>query len=640
MFDAIRKYQRVLLIILLLLIFPAFVFFGVSGYDQFLSDDDSVAKVEGERITRQAFDQAMRRRLEQLREVLGDQIDASLLDTAEARREILDGLIVERLLAHEADRRHLSVSDGQLRNTILEIPGLRKPDGSFDMPRYQALLKGQGLSEASFEAQLRRDQTLRLLPDAAGAGAWMPAAVVDRLIALQEERRDIRILRFAPGEYAGGVRPTDEQLRKHYDDNAAAFETPESASVEYLVLSADDLARSISLSEDDLRSYYEQNKARYGAPEQRRASHILIRLEPGAPAAERERAMARARTLLAQAKGGADFAALARANSQDPGSAAQGGDLGLFTRDAMVKPFADAAFAMKVGEVSDVVESDFGLHVIRLSAIQPAGEQPFAAVRATIEAELRRQQAGRQFVEAAEAFTNLVYEQSDSLKPAAERFKLTIRTAPEVERRPAPDAAKSPLAHPRLLAALFADEAVKNRRNTEAIEVGANTLVAARIVEHRPARRKPFEAVRSEVLAQVIERESRRLAREAGEARLKALRGGEPAPSTLAPLRTIGRGADPQLPGESIDAIFRAPASGLPAWVGAPLPDGGYLIAQVLKATPPSPERVAERREGYASQLQRLQAQQDVATWLASLKAGAKIERFESRLAERNERNR
>jgi peptidyl-prolyl cis-trans isomerase D len=640
MFDAIRKYQRILLSILLLLIFPAFVFFGVSGYDQFLSDDDNVAKVGGARITRQEFDQATRRRLEQLREVLGDQIDASLLDTPEARREILDGLVVERLLAQESERRHLSVSDAQLRNTILEIPGLRKADGGFDMARYQALLKGQGLNEASFEAQLRRDQTLRLLPDAAGAGSTMPRAVVDRLIALQEERREVRTLRFAPADHAAGVRPTDEQLRKHYDDNAAAFESPESARIEYVVLSADDLARGVSVSEDDLRSYYDQNKARYVAPEQRRASHILIRLEANASTADRERAMARARSLVAQARAGGDFAALARAQSQDPGSASQGGDLGLFTRDAMIKPFADAAFAMKVGEVSDVVSSDFGLHVIRLTAIQPAAEQAFPIVRPAIEAELRRQLAARQYAEAAEAFSNLVYEQSDSLKPAAERFKLAIRTADGVERRPSGSADKSPLQHPKLLAALFADESVRNRRNTDAIEVGSNTLVAARILEHSPARRKPFEKVQPEVLAQVIERESRRLAREAGEAKLKALRGGEAPPAGLAAVRTLGRGTDAQLPGDVLDAIFRAPAASLPAWVGASLPDGGYLVAQVLKAVQPPPERIAERREAYESQLLRLQAQQDASTWLSYLKARASIERFEARLGERGERAR
>ena len=640
MFDAIRKYQRILLSILLLLIFPAFVFFGVSGYDQFLSDDDNVAKVGGARITRQEFDQATRRRLEQLREVLGNQIDASLLDTPEARREILDGLVVERLLAQESERRHISVSDAQLRNTILEIPGLRKADGGFDMARYQALLKGQGLNEASFEAQLRRDQTLRLLPDAAGAGAAMPRAVVDRLIALQEERREVRTLRFAPADHAAGVRPTDEQLRKHYDDNAAAFESSESARIEYVVLSADDLARGVSVSEDDLRSYYDQNKARYVAPEQRRASHILIRLEANASAADRERAMARARSLVTQARAGGDFAALAKAQSQDPGSASQGGDLGLFTRDAMVKPFADAAFAMKVGEVSDVVSSDFGLHVIRLTAIQPAAEQAFSIVRPAIEAELRRQLAARQYAEAAEAFSNLVYEQSDSLKPAAERFKLTIRTADGVERRPSASADKSPLQHPKLLAALFADESVRNRRNTDAIEVGNNTLVAARILEHSPARRKPFEKVQSEVLAQVIERESRRLAREAGEAKLKALRGGEAPPAGLAAVRTLGRGTDAQLPGDALDAIFRTPAASLPAWVGASLPDGGYLVAQVLKAVQLPPERIAERRAAYESQLLRLQAQQDASTWLTYLKARASIERFEARLGERSERTR
>jgi peptidyl-prolyl cis-trans isomerase D len=636
MFDSIRKHQRILQFILLLLIFPAFAFFGVSGYDRFLAEDDSVATVDGTRITRAEFDQAMRQRLEQLREMLGGQIDARLLDTAEARREVLDGLIVERLLQSESAKRHLAVTDEQLRRTILEIPGLRKDDGSFDMPRYQALLKAQGLNEASFEGQLRRDQSLRILLESASAGAVLPKAVIDRLIALQEETREVRELRITPADHVAAVKPSDEQLRKHYDENGSSFEVPESARIEYVVLSAEELARAVSLSEDDIKGYWEQNRARYTTPEQRRASHILIRLEPGAPAADRDKAMARAKALVAQARGGADFAALAKASSQDPGSAAQGGDLGAFTRDAMVKPFADAAFGLKVGEVSDVVQSEFGLHVIRLTAIQPAAEQPYAVVRPTIEAELRRQQAARRYAEAAESFTNLVYEQSDSLKPAADRFKLQIRTAERVERRAAgSQAGKSPVEHPKLLAALFTDDVIRNRRNTDAIEVGGNTLVAARILEHRPAQRKPFDSVRAEVLAQVVERESRRLAREAGEAQLKALRDGQAAPAALSAPRTIGRTGESRLAGEAIDAIFRAPAGKLPAWVGASLPEGGYVIHQVLKVTSPSPERVAQRREAYATQLVRLQGQQDASSVLEALKAGAKIERFENRLVER-----
>jgi peptidyl-prolyl cis-trans isomerase D len=633
MFDSIRKHQRILQFILLLLIFPAFALFGVSGYDRFLNDDDSVARVDGARVSRMEFEQAVRQRLDQMREMLGGQIDASLLDTPAARREVLDGLIVERVLQAEAARRHLTVSDEQLRAAILEIPGLRKDDGSFDMPRYKALLKAQGLDESGFEGQLRRDQSLRIPLQAAGAGAMLPRAVIDRLIALQEETREVRELRISPSDHVAAVKPSEDQLRKHYDENGAAFEVPESARIEYVILSAEELARSIALSEDDIKGYWEQNRARYTTAEQRRASHILIRLEPGAPAAERDKAMARAKALVAQARGGADFAALARANSQDPGSAAQGGDLGAFTRDAMVKPFADAAFALKVGEVSDVVQSDFGLHVIRLTAIQPAGEQPYATVRPTIESELRRQQATRRYAEAAESFTNLVYEQSDTLKPAADRFGLVVRTADRVERRPAgASAGKSPIEHPKLLAALFTDDVVRNRRNTDAIEVGGNTLVAARVLEHRPAQRKPFESVRAEVLARVVERESQRLAREAGEAQLKALRDGQSAPVALSSARTIGRAGDARLSGEPVDVVFRASGAKLPAWVGAPLPDGGYVLLQVLKASSPSAERVAERREAYASQLVRLQGQQDASSVLEAMKSAAKIEVLENRL--------
>ncbi len=637
MFDSIRKHQRLLQFILLLLIFPAFVFFGVSGYDSFLSNDDSVAKVDGQKILRQEYDQSMRRQLDQLRQLLGDQADPKILDTPAARQEVLDGLIAQRVLLTQANERHLVVSDARLRSQIMEIPGLVRPDGGFDLERYQAMLKSQGMNEAMFEHQLRRDLAMQLLPDAASQSAFLPNTVVERLIALQQETREVREDLVKAADFVDKVKAGDDQLRKFYDDNARLFETRESARVEYVVLSAEELAQQVTLNEDEVRGYYTQNRSRYGTPEQRQASHVLIKVEPGAKEADKQAALAKAKAVQAQARGGGDFAALAKAQSQDPGSAPQGGDLGLFTRDAMVKPFADAAFAMKVGEISEVVESEFGFHVIKLTAIQPGAEKPFEAVRATIETELKRQQAAKRYAEAAEAFTNLVYEQSDSLKPAAERFKLKIQSAESVERLPGPDAGKGPLTHPKLLAALFAEDTVKNKRNTEAVEVGGNTLVSARIVEHRPAQKKPFDAVRADVLARWTEQESRRLAKEAGEAKLKALQGGAAAPATLSASKQVARDGAPQIPPGALDTVYRVPASKLPAWVGVALSDGNYAIYQVVKANAPAAAQVREQRVKFSPQLGQLAGQHDAVAYLEGLKSRAKIERFESRLAEKSE---
>jgi peptidyl-prolyl cis-trans isomerase D len=637
MFDSIRKHQRLLQFLLLLLIFPAFAFFGVSGYQRFLSDDDAVASVAGGKVTRQEFDQAMRRQLDQMREVLGNQVDPKMLDTPAARNQVLDGLVAQHALLAEAARAHLSVSDERVRETILAIPGLTRPDGSFDKERYKALLSAQGLNEVGFESQLRRDIAVQTLPEAAATSAFLPKTVVERTVKLQEQVREVRDLLLKPADFVGQVKVTDEALRKYYDENGAAFETPESAKVEYVVLSADAMAAQVSLNADDVKTYYEQNKARYSAPEERKASHILVRLERGAKDADRKAATAKAEELLKQARGGADFAALAKANSQDPGSAANGGDLGYFTRDTMVKPFADAAFSMKEGELSGIVESEFGLHIIKLTGIKAGGGRPFEQVRSEIEAELRQQQATKRFTESAEQFTNTVYEQSDSLKPAAEKFKLAIQTADAVTRTGGEKLGpKSPLSNPKLLAALFTDETLKNKRNTEAIEVGGNTLVAARVVDYRPAQRKPFESVLAEVRARVVDAQARSMAVQAGEARLKELRAGA-APTGFSEAKPVSRATAPVLPAPALDAVFKAKVDKLPAFVGVDLGPQGYGLYQVTRVVDPSAELVAQRQPGYQQQLAQLVGQQDTSDYLESLKARSKVKKFPDRLSAKSE---
>jgi peptidyl-prolyl cis-trans isomerase D len=634
MFDSIRKQQRLLMFVLLILIIPAFVFFGVQGYDQFLGNDDSVAKVGRQKISRGEFEQAQRRQLEQFQQMFGANFDAKMLDNDASRMEILDGLIAQKVLSELAIDNKLSVSDERLRQALLRIPGLQKPDGSFDMERYRAALSQQNLDLITFESQLRRDIALQAIPEALGQTVVLPDAVVDRLVVLQEQKREIRTVAFAPKAFGTGLNPTEEQLKKTFDANAKAFEEPERAKVEYLVLDLASISATIAVDPAKVREYFEQNKARYATAEQRQASHILVAVAKDAAPTAREQAKSKAKGLLEKAKAGADFAKLARENSDDKGSATQGGDLGVFAQDAMVKPFADATFAMKVGDISDLVETEFGYHIIKLTNIKSGSQPSFDAVKPAIEEEFRKQEAAREYAKQAEAFTNTVYEQSESLGPAAEKFKLKVQTAEQVTRQgPAPGAGQQTAAvlrSPKVLNALFTTESIKSKRNIEAQEVAPNTLVAARIVEHQPASTKPFEQVKAEVRAQWVREESLRLAGEAAQSKLKEVQGGAKADWGVA--RVIGRAQAAELPADSVAAIFKLPTTNLPTYTVVQDVSGNSLVVQLTQVQNPNDEQIKARRDALRAQFSASAAQQEINAFLESVKGRIKIEKNLSRI--------
>ncbi|MEI7446165.1 MAG: SurA N-terminal domain-containing protein [Burkholderiales bacterium] len=627
MFDSVRKHQRLLQFVLLILILPAFMFFGISGYEGMLSGDRGIAKVGDAEIFQNEFDAAQRQQIEQMRQMLGDSIDAKLFDTPEARSRILEQLIAQKTIATRAAESRVIVTDQRVQQTILGIEGLKKPDGSFDRARYESLVTARGQTTAGFEAMVRADLQLQALPDAVQASAFTPKSVRERLVSLQEEKRELRELRFPALDFAAKVQPTDEQLTAYYEANAKAFETAESAKVEFVVLSRDAIAAQIAVSPDDLKTYYEQNKSRYGTAEERRASHILVKAGSDAKA--------KAEKLLAAVKADpSKFEAIAKASSDDPGSAAQGGDLGFFERGMMVKPFADAAFEMKEGEIRGPVESEFGMHIIRLTAVKAATIKPFEAVRAELEREVRLQQAGTKFAEAAQQFTDTVYEQSDSLKPAADKFKLEVRTGELLGRGPAPDAPKdSPLSNARLVSALFGDDVLRNKRNTEAVEIGPGRLAAARIAEYRAPQRRPFAEVKDDVRKRVIADESAKLAKAAGEARLAELKAGKGGDAGFGPARTVSRGAPGGLAPQALDAAYRLAPEPAPALVGVDLGGGaGYVIVQLLKVVPPSAQELSAKLAAYDMQLERAAAQQDVVDYLEALKGRTKIVRHPERI--------
>jgi peptidyl-prolyl cis-trans isomerase D len=379
--------------------------------------------------------------------------------------------------------------------------------------------------------------------------------------------------------------------------------------------------KSISVPEADVRTYYEQNIARLQSKEERRASHILISASKEMPAAEREKAKAQAQDLLDKIKAKPDsFAQLAAKFSQDPGSAANGGDLNFFARGAMVKPFEDSAFALKKGQTSGLVESDFGYHIIRLTDIKTPAAPSFDSMREKLEAELKTQQAQKKFAEQAEVFTNAVYEQADSLQAAADRLKLSIQSANGLPKTPTPGAS-GPLANAKLLAALFSADTIEKKQNTEAIETGPSQMVAARISKHYPARTKPLDEVGAQVKVRLVQSRAQEMAKKEGEAQLAAWKK-QADEGKLGAAAVLGR--DQPLPGMSqalMDAILRADTSALPAWLGVDLGAQGYAVARVNKVLPRNapPAEVAE------------QERSQMARWLAGAEWDAYYEVLKKR---------
>ena len=584
MFDLVRKHTKVLMFLMFLLIIPAFVLVGVDGYNRFNSNTVVVAKVGGRDITQAEWDFAHKNETDRIR-ANAPSIDAKLLDSPIARYTTLERLVRERVLAEAAEKSRLNTSDARLARELQQNPSiasLRRADGTLDMDRYRQLAASQGLTPEGFEARVRRDLSLRQVESGVLGTGFVVPAVADVALGAFFEKREIQWVDIPSSSFTSEISPNEADIEAYYKANAQQFQASESVNIEYAVLDIDTIKKSLTINEQDLKSYYDQNAARLSGNEERRASHILITAAKDAPAAERDKAKARAQELLAQArKAPVEFANLAKKNSQDPGSAASGGDLDFFARGAMVKPFEDAAFAMKKGDISDVVESDFGYHIIQLTDVKEPKQRSFEELRAGIDADLRAQQAQRKFAESAEAFTNGVYEQSDSLRPVAERLKLDIKTADKLTRTPA-RGASGPSANTRFLAALFSDDAVQKKRNTEAIEVGPNQLVSGRVVSHSPARTLPLTEVHAAVREKLVASRAAEMARKDGEARLASWKA-NPAQAASATTVTVSRDQPQGVAPMVLEAALRADPTKLPEQLGVDLGAQGYAVLTVKR---------------------------------------------------------
>ena len=598
MFETIRNHRRWLQFILLILIVPSFVLVGVSGYDSFVSRDPELATVAGQAITRPEFDAAHRNQLEQFRQRMGTQFDPAVVDTPAMRQQLLDQLINQRLLAQVAIDNRFSVSDATLRNTIAAIPQVQD-EGRFSPERYRQVLAAQGMSPTSFENGLRRDLAVARVLEPVGTTARLPGEVVGSLQQALSQQRTLQLRVFTAEEFRSKVTVTPQDIQTWYDANQESLRVPEQVQAQYLVLDEAAATQGVQVSEADVTAYYEQNKNRFGTPEQRRASHILIQVPSGASDQTRKDAEAKAKVIAAEAAGNpAGFAELAKKESQDAGSAATGGDLGWISGNAVPAELIKAVAGLSKDQVSDVVRSPYGYHILKLTDLKEGQAKPLAEVRDQITTEIRRQIAATRFAEMATKMNTLVYDQRDNLQPTADALGLKLRSAAGITRtgllsadQAGPGAAATSadaelLDNPRVRQVLFSPEVLRDKLNSGVITLSPDTMVAVRVAQVTPSQIPPLDKVRDDIRARLTDERAAAAAKEAGEAALKAAQAAPQAvPEGFGESMTVSRQAPLNLPRSVLDLVMRQPAGSLPAYGGASV-GVDFVVVRVEKIEP------------------------------------------------------
>ncbi len=624
MHDFVERHKRLIQILLAIMFLP-FAFFGVDSYFRQSDGGQAVATVGDHDISQQEFSRALQERQRAIQRVAQGRVDAAMLDNPEVRYATLEGLIQRRVLLDRALRSGMTVSEQQLKTAIAELPIFQDENNKFSYARYEQFLKSEGQTPVSFESRVRHDLILQQLTDGYADSTFVPRTVAERLAKLAEQQREVSLFTIAPEQFASQVKLEAEAAKKYYEANRSEFEVPEQIRVEYVTHSLDALMQQVQIDPAEIPKDYAANRAQFEKRESQ-ARHILISVEPGAGADVKQKARAKADEIYRQLqKKPQDFPELAKQHSQDPGSAAKGGDLGFITRGAMkdVPEFEETLFKLREGEVSAPVETKLGFHIIQATEVRGARGKSLEEMRPQIETELRKQAAGRMFAEIAEKFNNTAYEQSESLKPAAELVKAQPRQSGWITRGRAEETL---LNHPRLLQAVFSEDVLKNKRNTEAIEVAPNTLVAARLIEHRPATIQAFEQVQAAIEKKLVSREAVRLAAQDGKAKLELLKQGKDTQWKWSAPQVVSRAEQKGLPETVVRQAFRADADKLPAYAGAENPQGGYTLVRITRVLD-AQDLPPEKRQTFTESLRRIQGQEELTAYVASVKqkVGVKI---------------
>lgn len=589
MLQAFRTHKRWMMFIAMIFIIPSFVVTGIYSYNRMSDSENDLATVGDTSITMMDFDNAKRQYLDNFRRQMGQSFKPNMLDTAEARASILAALISDRAISLEIASEYMNVGEADAINLVKQAPAFQR-DGKFSTEAYQQFLNSMGKSDEQFVLELRRDLTRQMLLSAVSQTTQASNTVAQRIHDLLTEERTIRTFEIKPTAFLKSVSVTDAEAQSYYDQNKSLFAVPESVDIEYVVLSPESY-KNIKASEDDIKTFYEQNLQRFSTPEERRASHILIAVNNEKTDADAKK---EADEIFKQLQADpSKFAQLAKSKSADPGSARQGGDLGFFQKGMMVPEFDNAVFSGKKGDLVAPVKTQFGYHIIKIVDVKAAQAKPLKEVRGEIEALYQQQAAIRAFAEDAENFSNMVYEQSESLQPVAERFGLKIQTVKNVTRD-----FEDQLINPNVIEALYGFDVLEDKRNSNAIEVASNTLLSARVTAHHKQTVKTFDEVKGDIVATLKNQKATEAARAQGSADIAKLLDKKSASAKFGDKTVISRERPGAYAYEVVTAALRPEANKLPTYTGVQTQDGSYFVIEVQssKKIEASPEQLAMRK--------------------------------------------
>jgi len=565
------------------LIIITFALFGLGSYMQ----DRSrlfAAKVNDVEITPRELQMAYQQQRDQMQEMLGDAYDPALLSDKLLRQRALDALISRELVLQASQDAGMAISDQLLAANIHTAPVFQE-DGGFSEQRYQRLLYQQGQTPASFEYDTRRRLQVEQLVNGLSQTAFVTGTELEQAYRLQEQTRDFSYWIISPQPFQATVEISDQQIEDYYQQHAEEFVVPERVRVAYLRLSGEALADSVEVDEAELEAQYQAKKDALKTQEQRRASHILIQLAENADQETQDAARKKAQELLDQIRGGADFAELARKNSDDPGSAAQGGDLGFFAKGVMVPAFEQTVFGMQPGELSDLVQTQFGFHIIKLTEVKASELPTLDAVRGELLAEIRQRGVEDLFYEKLERLTDLSYEHPDSLDAAAEALGLEIQHSEWLNATGGAGIGQ----YPKLMAVVFSEDVLEAGHNSEPVEVGANDVIVARVEEREAAQRLPLDKVRDQITEALRQQMAAQQALAKGEELLQKLAQGVPVEDIEAQeylssgkAEAVKRSAS----GHNAEVMREAfklarPEAGNSIDSGFALSDGGYAVVRL-----------------------------------------------------------
>lgn len=610
-----------------------FAFFGINNYFE-TRTESFVAKVGDEEITPSEFRSRFEEYRRQMRNAMGENYDAALFDQPMIRRQMLDRLIDEEVLSQAAERAGTQASDALLREEIAKIQAFHT-DGKFDSNQYRAILTAQQMAPRTFEDRMRRELSARELPSQVSQTAFVTDADIDRYLRLRDETRDFRYVKLGPPAVEQ-AEPTDAEIQKFYDAHKDEFMSPEQVSLEYVELDAAQIPIPAEADEETLRTRYDEQKSRFVVAEQRLASHVLVKVDPNADAAAQKLAFDRATKIASEARAGKDFAAIAREQSDDVGSRAQGGDLGWLERGVTQPAFEEALFALEQGKVSDPVKTDEGYHVILLREVQAERAKSFDEAKPELAKEFLDTERERVFGERSGELIDLVYRDPTSLEPAAEALKLEIKRTPLFGREGGIGLASNPA----VAKAAFSDPVLVEGNVSDPIEIAPNHLVVIKVDEHRVRTPRPVAEVRDAIVQRVKAEAAAARAKTLAQALEKRLLAGAALDEVAQGNGEVATAQGASRTGLEHDAqllaeVFRMPrpAKDKPTRALLALPGDSWALVELTSVVPGDPKKTDEAgRKIVREQLQQGESASEATAFVEALRAGLEIRVAEERM--------